>query len=55
MDTAVATFAILALLTGVCTWHQPTVRLSEQDIVNIHDKLVLQGLNGSSLNCKLMI
>jgi AcrR family transcriptional regulator len=43
-DTPVATFAILAQLTGVCTWYRPGGRLSKEAIVSIHEKLVLDGL-----------
>jgi AcrR family transcriptional regulator len=43
-DTRVATFAILALLTGVCTWYRPGGRLSKEAIVAIHERLVLNGV-----------
>jgi AcrR family transcriptional regulator len=42
-DTRVATFAILAMLTGVCTWYKPSGRLTKEAIVALHQKLVLNG------------
>lgn len=44
VDTQVATFAILALLTGLCTWYQPGGRLSREAIIAAHEKLVLSGV-----------
>ena len=43
-DIQVATFAILALLTGVCTWYRPGGRLTREAIVAAHEKLVLSGI-----------
>jgi AcrR family transcriptional regulator len=43
-DVQVATFAILALLTGVCTWYRPGGRLTREAIVAAHEKLVLSGV-----------
>ena len=43
-DVRVASFATLALLTGVCTWYRPRGRLSEAEIVEIHVRLALDGL-----------
>ena len=43
-DVQVATFAILALLTGVCTWYRPGGRLTREAIVATHEKLVLSGV-----------
>src|SRR6185312_12215568 len=43
-DVQVATFAILALLTGVCTWYRPGGRLTREAIVATHEKLVLSGI-----------
>ena len=43
-DVRVASFATLALLTGVCTWYRPRGRLSEAEIVDIHVQLALDGL-----------
>lgn len=43
-DIQVATFAILALLTGICTWYRPGGRLTKEAIVAAHEKLVLSGV-----------
>ncbi len=42
-DPAIAAYAILAMLTGACTWYRPDGRLSEADIVDYHTDLVLHG------------
>ena len=44
VDIQVATFAILALLTGLCTWYRPGGRLTKEAIVAAHEKLVLSGV-----------
>lgn len=44
VDIQVATFAILALLTGICTWYRPGGRLTREDIVAAHEKLVLSSV-----------
>jgi hypothetical protein len=41
----VATFAILALLTGLCAWYRPGGRLTKEAIVAAHEKLVLSGVS----------
>ena len=43
-DVQVATFAIIALLTGLCTWDRPGGRLTREAIVEAHEKLVLSGV-----------
>lgn len=43
-DIQVTTFAILALLTGICTWYRPGGRLTKEAIVAAHEKLVLSGI-----------
>ena len=43
-DVRVATFAILAMLTGVCTWYRSNGRLGRDDIIDTHIRLVLRGL-----------
>lgn len=43
-DVQVATFAILSLLTGLCTWYRPGGRLTRESIVDAHEKLVLSGV-----------
>jgi AcrR family transcriptional regulator len=40
-DIHVTTFAILAMVNGVCNWYSPSGRLSKEDIIDIHVKLVL--------------
>ena len=47
-DIQVATFAILALLTGLCTWYRPGGRLTKEAIVAAHEKLVLSGVTFSA-------
>lgn len=44
LDVAVATFAILAMLTGVCTWYRPDGRLSEAEIIKVHTSMALRSL-----------
>ena len=44
VDIQVATFAIIALLTGLCTWYRPGGRLTREAIVDAHEKLVLSGV-----------
>ncbi|MFQ3454365.1 TetR/AcrR family transcriptional regulator [Bradyrhizobium sp. UFLA01-814] len=44
VDIQVATFAILALLTGLCTWYRPGGRLTRDAIIAAHEKLVLSGV-----------
>jgi len=43
-DTHVAAYAILAMLTGVCTWYKPDGRLAKEDLVALHTALVLDGI-----------
>ncbi|MEN3346468.1 MAG: hypothetical protein V7632_103 [Bradyrhizobium sp.] len=49
VDIQVATFAILALLTGLCTWYRPGGRLTREAIISAHEKLVLQGVGAAQL------
>ncbi len=42
-DVRVAAYAILALLTGACTWYQPNGRLSKAAVIALHTDLVLKG------------
>jgi AcrR family transcriptional regulator len=44
-DIQVATFAIIALLTGLCSWYRPGGRLTREVIVAAHEKLVLSGVS----------
>ena len=45
VDIRVATFAILAQLTGVCSWYRPGGRLTKEAIIAAHEKLVLSGVS----------
>ena len=45
VDIRVATFAILALLTGICNWYRPGGRLTKEAIIAAHEKLVLSGVS----------
>jgi AcrR family transcriptional regulator len=42
-DTHVAAYALLAMLTGACTWYKPRGRLSKADMIELHTRLVLDG------------
>jgi AcrR family transcriptional regulator len=43
-DLRVTAYALIAMLTGVCTWYSPKGRLSLNELVATHKALVLQGL-----------
>lgn len=43
IDTHVAAYAILAMLTGACTWYRPDGRLSTADVVTLHTRMLLHG------------
>lgn len=47
-DVPVATYAILAQLTGVVGWYDPDGRLSEDQVVAVHRQLVVAGLRRAS-------
>jgi len=42
-DTRVAAYALLAMLTGVCTWFNPKGRLDEAAVLAIYRDMVLTG------------
>ena len=42
-DTRIAAYAILAMLTGACTWYRPEGRLSKPELLALHADLVLRG------------
>ncbi|UGY14529.1 TetR/AcrR family transcriptional regulator [Bradyrhizobium septentrionale] len=44
VDIQVGTFAIIAMLTGLCTWYRPGGRLTRDAIIAAHEKLVLSGV-----------
>ena len=47
-DTRVGAFAIIAMLTGICTWYRPDGPMSPEQIVRIHTDLVMQGLTAGA-------
>jgi AcrR family transcriptional regulator len=48
IDSGIATYAIISMLTGVCFWYSPKGRLTADDIIAIHKRLVLSSLNGAA-------
>lgn len=48
-DLEVATYAILAMLTGVCFWYRPEGRLTVEQIIEIHQGLVMRGVVSGDL------
>jgi AcrR family transcriptional regulator len=45
-DTRVTAYAILAMLTGACTWYKPEGRLTKAEVVELHTHMVLHGCIG---------
>jgi len=43
-DIRVSTYAILAMLTGICTWYDPKGRVNRDELIAVHTRLVLQGV-----------
>jgi AcrR family transcriptional regulator len=43
-DVAVVSYGILSLLTGAIGWYQPKGRLSEDEVIAIHRRMILDGL-----------
>lgn len=43
-DVQVTTYAVLAMLTGLTAWFSETGRLSREELVRIHEALVLTGV-----------
>ena len=43
-DTRIGAFAIIAMLTGICTWYRPDGPLGPEQIVQLHTDLVMRGL-----------
>ena len=54
-DVQVATFAIIALLTGLCTWYRPGGRLTREAIIEAHEKLVLSGVMPASSGASIPV
>jgi AcrR family transcriptional regulator len=42
-DSRIAAYAMLAMLTGACTWFRPDGRLSKLELVCLHTDLILSG------------
>ena len=42
-DTHVTAYALLAMLTGACTWYRPDGRLTKAEMIELHTRLVLDG------------
>ena len=45
-DTRITAYAILAMLTGACTWYKPEGRLTKAEVVELHTDMVLHGCVG---------
>jgi AcrR family transcriptional regulator len=43
-DPKVTTYAIIAMLTGVCTWYRPRGRLTQEQLIEVYRELVLRGI-----------
>jgi AcrR family transcriptional regulator len=43
-DIPVTAFAMLAMLTGICTWYRPNGRLGKAQLVALHTELALNGI-----------
>ena len=43
-DVRVTAYAILAMLTGICTWYEPKGRIGRAELIDIHTRLVLDGV-----------
>ncbi|CAA9265039.1 MAG: hypothetical protein AVDCRST_MAG27-3294 [uncultured Craurococcus sp.] len=43
-DARISAYAMLAMLTGVCTWYRVDGRLTRQEIVALHTRLALEGV-----------
>ncbi len=44
VDLRVGTYAILAMLTGICTWYNPKGRIDRETLIDVHTRLVLDGV-----------
>lgn len=45
-DIRVSTYAILAMLTGICTWYSPKGRVDREALIATHLRLVMAGVCG---------
>lgn len=50
-DVQVAAFAILAMLTGICTWYKPNGRMSVAELIAVHTELILSGCRRQAKAC----
>lgn len=48
VDARVLTFAVLAMLTGVCNWYRPDGRMGKADLVRIHTDLAFKMLGANA-------
>jgi AcrR family transcriptional regulator len=46
-NTRVGAFAIIAMLTGICTWYRPDGPLGPEQIVALHTDMVMRGLEAA--------
>lgn len=44
VDVKVTTFALIAMLTGICEWYKPDGRMSQDELVALHVDLVMKGV-----------
>jgi AcrR family transcriptional regulator len=51
-DVPVTTYALLAMLTGICTWYRPDGRLSARQLIDVHTELALKGLAVETISAK---
>jgi len=52
-DVRVTTYALLAMLTGICTWYRADGRLSAKQLIELHTELALRGLAIEAMSAKL--
>lgn len=43
-EPRVTTFALIAMLTGICMWYRPDGRLGQEDLIRIHTDLALRSV-----------
>lgn len=43
-DVRVTAYALLAMLTGICTWYDPKGRISRRKLIDLHTRLVMGGV-----------
>lgn len=46
-DIRVSAYAILAMLTGICTWYNPKGAMDRDTLIRVHTNLVLDGVTPS--------